>query len=255
MRGFTRPLVVAVSLLLVQTATGDTLVFKDGRQMDGVVTVGGDKVELRVPEGAFFFKRDLIAQIRQSVTPLQEYERRRATLKSGDAQGHWQLGQFCEANGLKAQAAQELRAVISVLPHHTEARERLGYRLVGHRWMTEDEQMSAKGMVRAGGTWMSKSDAADHAERQRDLARIRWEAQQSKERMQAASQESEKGISDLRSKWAAEEAAAARNKAEEQAREAARQREREGRYSRCRCGANVPEGDKFCPRCNEWIGR
>lgn len=254
MRGFTRPLLVAVSLLFVRTASGDTLVFKDGRQMDGVVTVSGDKVELRVAEGTFFFKRDLVAHIRQSVTPLQEYERRRAALKAGDAHGHWQLGQFCEANGLKAQAAQEFRAVISAHPEHAEARERLGYRRVGHRWMTEDEQMQAKGMVRVGGTWMTKSDAADHAERQRDLARIRWEAQQSKARIEAASQEADKNVSDLRNKWAAEEAASARKKAEEQAREAARQREREGRYSRCRCGANVPEGDKFCPKCNQWVG-
>lgn len=244
-----------VLIILASGARADTLVFKDGRQLEGVATTRGNKVELRVAEGLLFFSRDLIAQIRQGDTALQHYEKRRAALKDADAEGHFKLGQFCEKSNLRPQAAALFRDVIRVNPDHEGARERLGYRRFKGKWLTEDQVMAAKGMVRVGASWMTQEEAAEHEEKQLEAARELKE----KQRAAAASAESSRLLAEQARKNA--EATAANEQrtaqeAREKAQEAERKRAQEswGRFVICaKCSARVSDGERFCPSCHQFI--
>src|SRR5688572_5283811 len=85
-------------------ARADTVFFNNGSRMEGITHVRGDTLEVRVPEGSLFFARSLVQRIEAAATPLQEYEKRKATLPPKDAKAAYELGVFAEANGMKAQA-------------------------------------------------------------------------------------------------------------------------------------------------------
>ncbi len=75
--------------------------------------------------------------------------------KSPDtAQAHWQLGEWCEENGLEAEARAHFAAVIRLNPAREEAWKKLGYQRTKGRWSTA-EQAAA---VRAQADHQRKAD-------------------------------------------------------------------------------------------------
>lgn len=167
MRRWRGCVVLAMVLGCARPGSADVLVFKDGRRMEGVATPRGDRVELRVAEGHMVFHRDLIARIITGVTPLQQYEKQRAALTPGDIEGRFRLARFCESKRLRQQARQELTTILAQKPDHEGARQLMGFRRYNGRWMTADEEMAARGMVRVGSRWMTQAEATVELERQR----------------------------------------------------------------------------------------
>ncbi|MBI4863343.1 MAG: hypothetical protein HY815_24215 [Candidatus Riflebacteria bacterium] len=154
-----------VALLLVVAirigpACADTLVFKNGGHIQGIVTERGDTVTVRVPEGTIEYRRDLVAAIRRGSTPLEEYEKARAALTPQDVSGHYTLGLYCERMGLVAQAATEFREVVALQKDHTEARRKLGHVFVNGCWITVAEDMRRKGYVKVNDKWLSPQEMA-----------------------------------------------------------------------------------------------
>ena len=68
-----------------------------------------------------------------------ELAEKKAALDPKDAQGHYELALWCEANGLKTDYRRLLRTVIKVDPDHAQARELLGYQKYNGEWMLERE--------------------------------------------------------------------------------------------------------------------
>src|SRR5581483_6953261 len=78
-------------------------------------------------------------------------------------------------------------AVLKVDPDHAGARAALGYILDNGRWITEDDQMRAKGMVKFQGRWMTPADKVRaEAELQDKLAKAKEAAKKAEEEKQAA---------------------------------------------------------------------
>lgn len=151
-------------LVLPGLALADTVVFNNGSRLEGIATVRGETLEVRVPEGSFYFARALVKSITPAATPLTAYETRKAALPPKDAKAAFELGVFCEANGLKAQAAEMFGRTAALEPDHAGARERLGHRKVGSRWMTREELLADLGLVQVSGEWMSPRAARQMAE-------------------------------------------------------------------------------------------
>lgn len=151
-------------LLLPAVAGADTITFKNGSRMEGIATVRGDTLEVRVPEGSLYFARSLVADIAPDSTPLAEYERRFKSLPAKDAKAAYELALFCEAHGMRAQADALLRQTLALAPTHEGARQRLGFRKVGDRWVTSAELLGELGLVQVKGEWMTPRAARDMAE-------------------------------------------------------------------------------------------
>lgn len=151
-----------LALLLVPAVAGaDTVTFKNGSRLQGATAMRGETLEIRVPEGSLFFARSLVAKIDVDVTPLQEYEARLKALGPKDARATVELAEYCDAHAMKAQAEALWKKALALQPAHEGARQRLGYRKVGERWVTASELMSELGLVQYKGEWMSPRAARD----------------------------------------------------------------------------------------------
>ncbi|MBI2900763.1 MAG: hypothetical protein HYY17_11315 [Planctomycetes bacterium] len=68
--------------------------------------------------------------------PQEEYRRRAAALKDSDAEGHYQLGLWCERQKLAEPASAEFEKAIAAKPGHEGARAKLGHRKIDGVWVS-----------------------------------------------------------------------------------------------------------------------
>jgi hypothetical protein len=136
--------------------TADEIRLKNGRILEGVARDQGDKVVVEVDGGTITLGRDQIQSITHSSGPLDELEERSRSAK--DAESKHQLAVWAEQHGLPAKARELHRQVLELNPDHEGARRTLGYTLYDGKWMTEDEVMAAKGMVRYQGRWVTPEE-------------------------------------------------------------------------------------------------
>ena len=87
---------------------------------------------------------------------LAEYNTRRATL-GGSADDHWKLAQWCEDNGLDAEARAHFVTVTRLDPSREAAWKRLGLKKVNGRWVNDAqlarEQAEASAQKKADAHW------------------------------------------------------------------------------------------------------
>ena len=82
------------------------------------------------------------------------------TPKADLAKEHYLLGVFARDNGLTDEAKAEFRAAVAADPAHEAAHQALGEVRSGDEWLSYDQAMEAKGLVRRSGNWILKEEAA-----------------------------------------------------------------------------------------------
>ncbi len=65
------------------------------------------------------------------------------------AQAHWQLAEWCDQNGLKAEAMAHLTAVVRLNPGHEDAWKKLGFRKQKGRWTAPEQVAAPRGELEA----------------------------------------------------------------------------------------------------------
>lgn len=95
---------------------------------------------------------------------------------------HYRLGVWARRNGFEDDARAEFRAAVAADPDHEAARLELGEVRCGAQWLSHDEAMTQKGLVRRDGAWILKEEAAvldlpkeekaRRAEEQRKVAKL-----------------------------------------------------------------------------------
>lgn len=145
---------------LTATAFGDIVYLKNGGSLEGDVVQAEDGVIVKLPAGEVRISKEAIVRIELKKSPFAEYNERAAALKDDDADGHSRLGLWAQGIGLKAQAKEQFLKAIAANPNQAQARQALGYILVNGKWVTEEEEMLARGMVKYDGHWMSPEAAA-----------------------------------------------------------------------------------------------
>ncbi len=90
-----------------------------------------------------------------SQTPEEvAYERFR--LQHADTvEGHWAIAAWCQQQRLHDQRKDHLQRILELDSDHAEARRILGYQPVGNRWLTQDQIMTERGMVKYKGRWIT----------------------------------------------------------------------------------------------------
>lgn len=158
----------AVFLLSTSTLTlADRVHLKDGRTLEGKVVDLGDRVRVEFARGSATFNKDEIASIERVKSPAEIYKEKAAALAEDDAQGHFQLAQWCREQGLKEEARAELLRVISIDPEHAQARALLGHVKVGDQWVdttttdivTVNNQAAARAEVKVDGEQAASVEA------------------------------------------------------------------------------------------------
>jgi hypothetical protein len=178
-------LMLGLSLLLTP-AWADVVVLKDGRTLDGAVSVKDGKVVVRHRFGEVRVDEADVLRIEETDDAWDELERLRARLSQGTADERYQFAMFARENGFQDEARKALLSVLRVDTHHPGARSALGYVQHEGRWVTVSDRNAALGLVQYRGEWMTPEDKA---ERQADIREAAERKRQEKEAAREARRE------------------------------------------------------------------
>jgi len=185
------PAAFAALACLALPALGDVVHLKSGGSIEGQIVATPTGVIVKLPAGDIAIPSDTIARIEKKESLLDQYQQRAAAIKVPDPEAHYQLGVWAYMGGLKLHAQDEFRKAIALNPNHIGARQALGYRYEGGRWVTEDEEMQARGFVRHEGQWMTPEAASR-------LQTLRAELEIAREKRRAAEAELKRTQEQLR---------------------------------------------------------
>ncbi|NQT51797.1 hypothetical protein HQ576_07100 [bacterium] len=187
-------LVVVAALCVAAPAVADVVHLKSGGQLEGQVTETPDGVVVKLPAGEVRVSRDAVARIERKPSVLDEFRKRAAALKADDVAGHFALAQWAGQQHMKPEAQVLLQRVILLDPNHAGARQALGHRLVDGQWMTEEQQMTARGLVKLDGQWMTPEAAGRLRALEAELALAREKRRAAEAELQRAHEELEAPI-------------------------------------------------------------
>ena len=158
------------------SAHADEVVLRNGARFEGQVRESGDTVTVVMDFGSMTFRKMDVAKIDRGPSALVEFDAKVVLLKADDLDGKYRLAMWALKKDLLQRARNLLEDILSRHPDHAGAREALGYRRVGDRWLTEEEHKAEQGLVLFRGEWVGREMADEirriEAERASELARI-----------------------------------------------------------------------------------
>jgi hypothetical protein len=180
-------LLLPLALAGARSARADVVVMKDGRQLQGRSSVEGDEVVIRQKHGEVRVLRADVLRIDHEDDVYSQYARKEAALQNGTADERYELGCWARDHKLDDEARAAFLSVLKVDPDHPGARAALGYVLEDGHWITEDDQMASRGLVKFQGRWMTPADKIKaEAELADKLAKAKEAAKKAEDDRQAA---------------------------------------------------------------------
>jgi len=171
--------VVVVLAEFCPRAVGEVFLLANGSRVEGqllnpdesprerfvILTPGGTRITL---------ERSQVRQILHQRPAEVEY----ATVRHrypDTLDGQWALAEWCREKGLADQRRTHLKRILELAPDHPEARAALGYTRYEDEWLTREELMTRRGMVRHGGSWRYPQELELlRQEQYRDKAEAEW---------------------------------------------------------------------------------
>lgn len=121
----------------------DTLLLRDKRRIEGTVEEDGDDYLITTIHGKTIRvkKSDVLLYAREPRRNklIRTYRERSFALTKGDAAGHYELGMWARAHGLKEQARSQFLKVLAADPFHEGAGRALGRVRKNGRWVRGKE--------------------------------------------------------------------------------------------------------------------
>ena len=120
-------LALATAIVLfasLPSAHADVFVLEDGRSIEGdIVKQDSETVTIKTKSGInVTLKRWEITRTVTSSKLKEEYKKKLAAIKKGDAQAHFELAKWCLKNGLKKEAKTQFEKTLKIDPLRREAR-------------------------------------------------------------------------------------------------------------------------------------
>ena len=149
---------VALCLAVAVAASrADCITLKNGGEIRGELlsdsksVARGPAVAIRTLSGATVsVVRDEIAAVVRRRPVVEEYESRRRTAADTVAR-QWALAEWCRQNSLSRERLVHLQRVIELDPTHVAGHRGLGHVRQAGRWMTPDQRMASRGLVKHKG--------------------------------------------------------------------------------------------------------
>lgn len=176
------PVVLSCCLLLTASAgKADELQLDSGGRVRGELLRDDDRREIVAVDlpggGRVLVRRNDVARTVAEPPELREYQRRAVTAPD-TAETHYQIALWCRERKLRAEFDAHLARTLELDPDHAEARKLLGYSLQNGRWMTRDERMAARGMIRYGSDYRTAQEIELLKRKERaGLAAAQWRKQ------------------------------------------------------------------------------
>jgi hypothetical protein len=141
-------------------ARGDVLELTNGGRVEGrIVTDAAQDKTMYVIElsagGRLTIPRSEVARIDSTSEVEREYAEL-ARSSPDTVQAHWKLADWCRDHKLRDLSQQHLARSLELDPNHAQARSLLGFRKAGGQWMTRDQVMAARGMVKYDGRYVTR---------------------------------------------------------------------------------------------------
>jgi HEAT repeats len=170
--------------LVVFLATGvqaisDTIELRGGGEIQGKVITDPSKpdtVQVLLLNGRnpLVFQSKQILRVTPKSSPLDEYLVRKHQL-SATAPAEFELGLWCERNGLADLARAHYQAAIVHDKMFEPARKKLGHVQHGNQWLSPDELRQVQGLVKYKGRWVTEEARAKSEESaQLSAAQTTW---------------------------------------------------------------------------------
>ena len=163
---------------LAGPARADTFELDNGGRVEGRI-LDDQKTDvvfvIETPDGArLTIRRSQIAHVDSVSDDEAQYEALART-SPDTVDAHWKLAQWCREHDLRDESDEHLERVLQLEPDHAEARRLLGYRQENGRWMSRDEVMASRGMVRYDGRYVTRQHV-ELAERAKQLREsdVQW---------------------------------------------------------------------------------
>lgn len=170
-----RTLSLLLTLLCAAGALADVVHLRDGRKLEGRVTVEGDEVLIEQELGSVRVKADQIKTIERSADAEGETERLRRELAEGDADERYRFGVHLRERGRADEARRVFEGVLKLEPEHPGARAALGYVHHDGYWILASDHYRAQGLVEHRGEWITPAERRARVE----LARAEREGEES----------------------------------------------------------------------------
>ncbi len=160
--GLLAGLVFGWGVLNSAVAWGDTISLRGGGQVEGKVEADPqhkDRVRIWMLRGRnpMVVERSRIVGIVEKATPLDAYFKKVKAV-SATAQAEYDLGLWCEKNGLKDLAPVRYEAAIKLDHQFEPAHKKLGHVFHDGYWLSRDELSRAQGLVKYKGKWISAEE-------------------------------------------------------------------------------------------------
>ena len=143
--------VACVVAVLASSVLADQLELLDGRTFEGLVTVDGDTVTVKMTYGTLQFSNREVARIVYKDTPEEVLAKKLAAAAPDSAAELFAVAKWAFDNALDRQGKQLLAKVIAVDANHAEARCRLLHARIDGKWHAFDQSLElARGKLQAG---------------------------------------------------------------------------------------------------------
>lgn len=153
-----KKLLLGALFFSANTAVADEVVLKNGAVITGEARTQGETVVVKLDIGTVAFDKSEVQEIRESASPLAEFEARRAKLSAEDLAGHKALAEWAGKNNLETRAREMWRRVLELAPNDARAHQQLGHQQYQGRWLDEDEFMRARGYSKYFGEWLTADE-------------------------------------------------------------------------------------------------
>lgn len=174
-------------------AAADVVTLTNGRKIEGIYSTSPGqpgKVVVEVGAGTIVLDAKDVSSVEKGRTALHEYyDRFEKVRNSNRAADFVDLAQWARDNRLFRFVRTLSEKAIALEPNNEIARRMAGFRRVGDKWLTEEEEMIAKGMVKTPeGAWITQAEKELRekrrleAEERARIAREKREAQKEEER-------------------------------------------------------------------------
>ena len=152
--------ILTVLLLAGGAARADVVYLKNGKSIEGRVTVEGEKVTVELPCGTVSFQKSNVVRIERRESSVEAYEKKYRELPAGDAAARVALAAWCRKEGMGPRAEALLREVLELDADNAEARRLLGFVQHEGRWVTPEDRNRQIGLVEFEGQWHKPESVA-----------------------------------------------------------------------------------------------
>jgi len=160
-----RSLLVICALSLAASAVAvraDVVQLASGARLTGVVPEKQSRTTLTIQleeGGRVTLDRNQVARVTGEPAALIEY-RKRAPTAPDTVASQLALAEWCRERKLADEYRRHLERVVQLDPEHENARTALGHKKHGGKWLSRDELMAARGMVRHEGGYRTPQEVA-----------------------------------------------------------------------------------------------